>query len=211
MKTKPTQRTPRFGKQDMGVICLILLLAEVTLILLSWILSAAGVEGVRSLLSGEGVRWFVGDFARMVASPLLVWLILLLMAIGAFLRSGLTSLWHEGRFRMVSYRDRTAFRVSLVLLLAIIAAIFLLTVIPHAVLLSVSGSLFPSPFSRSIVPIIAFGITLVSIAFGMISGRMQSLSDILDALCYGIRKYAPLLVLYIFCIQLYQSLRFVFF
>ena len=210
MRTEPVQRTPRIGKQDMGVLCLILLLAEVTLILLSWILSAAGVEGVRSLLSGEGVRWFVGDFARMVASPLLAWLVLLVIAVGAFLRSGLTSLWHEEHFHVMSYRDRTAFRVAIVLLVAYVAAILLLTVFPHAVLLSASGSLFPSPFSRSILPIIAFGITLLSITFGMISGRMQSLSDILDALCYGIQKYASLLVFYIFCIQLVQSLRFVF-
>ena len=50
----------------------------------------------------------------------------------------------------------------------------------------------------------------MSIAFGLISGRMQSLSDILAALTYGIQRFAPLLILYIFCIQLYQSLRFVF-
>lgn len=202
MKTKTSSQ--------LGVVLFILLIAELALILLSWILSAAGVEGVRSLLSGEGVRWFVGDFARMVASPLLTWLLLLMIAVGTFLRSGLSSLWHERRPRIISYRDRTAFRVSLVLLVAYVAAILLLTVVPHAVLLSASGSLFPSPFSRSLIPFIAFGITLVSIAFGLISGRMQSLSDILAALTYGIQRFAPLLILYIFCIQLYQSLRFVF-
>ncbi len=202
MKTKTSSQ--------LGVVLFILLIAELALILLSWILSAAGVEGVRSLLSGEGVRWFVGDFARMVASPLLTWLLLLMIAVGTFLRSGLSSLWHERRPRIISYRDRTAFRVSLVLLVAYIAAILLLTVVPHAVLLSASGSLFPSPFSRSLIPFVAFGITLVSIAFGLISGRMQSLSDILAALTYGIQRFAPLLILYIFCIQLYQSLRFVF-
>ncbi|MBO7130217.1 MAG: AbgT family transporter [Prevotella sp.] len=196
--------------RGLGVVLFSLLIAELALILLSWILSAAGVEGVRSLLSGEGVRWFVGDFARMVASPLLAWLLLSMMAVGAFLRSGLTSLWHEDRSRILSYRDRTAFRVSLVLLVAYVAAILLLTVVPHAVLLSASGSLFPSPFSRSIIPIVAFGLTLVSITFGMMSGRMQSLSDVLEVLSYGIRRYAPLLVLYVFCIMLYQSLRFVF-
>lgn len=201
MKTKSSQ---------LGVVLFALLIAEVALILLSWILSAAGVEGVRSLLSGEGVRWFVGDFTRTMASPLLAWLILLMIAVGAFLRSGLTSLWHEGRLRIVSYRDRTAFRVAFVLMVAYIAAILLLTVVPHAVLLSASGALFPSPFSRSIIPFVAFGITLVSIAFGMVSGRMQSLSDVLEALTFGIRRYASLLILYIFCIQLYQSLRFVF-
>ena len=202
MKTKTSSQ--------LGVVLFILLIAELALILLSWILSAAGVEGVRSLLSGEGVRWFVGDFARMVASPLLTWLLLLMIAVGTFLRSGLSSLWHERRPRIISYRDRTAFRVSLVLLVAYVAAILLLTVVPHAVLLSASGSLFPSPFSRSLIPFIAFGITLVSIAFGLISGRMQSLSDILAALTYGIQRFAPLLILYIFCIQFYQSLRFVF-
>lgn len=196
--------------RGLGVILFSLLIAELALILLSWILSAAGVEGVRSLLSGEGMRWFVGDFARMVASPLLAWLLLSMMAVGAFLRSGLTSLWHEDRSRILSYRDRTAFRVSLMLLVAYVAAILLLTVVPHAVLLSASGSLFPSPFSRSIIPIVAFGLTLVSITFGMMSGRMQSLSDVLEVLSYGIRRYAPLLVLYVFCIMLYQSLRFVF-
>lgn len=196
--------------RGLGVVLFSLLIAELALILLSWILSAAGVEGVRSLLSGEGVRWFVGDFARMVASPLLAWLLLSMMAVGAFLRSGLTSLWHEDRSRILSYRDRTAFRVSLVLLVAYVAAILLLTVVPHAVLLSASGSLFPSPFSRSIIPIVAFGLTLVSITFGMMSGRMQSLSDVLEVLSYGIRRHAPLLVLYVFCIMLYQSLRFVF-
>ena len=209
MKTKSAKRIP-FLKVGLGEVTLILLIAELTLILLSWILSAAGMEGVRSLLSGEGVRWFVGDFARMVASPLLAWLLLSMMAVGSFLRSGLTSLWQEDRSRMMSYRDRTAFRVSLVLLVVYVAAILLLTVVPHAVLLSASGSLFPSPFSRSIIPIVAFGLALVSIAFGMMSGRIQLLSDILDALSYGIRRYAPLLVLYIFCIMLYQSLRFVF-
>ena len=196
--------------RGLGVVIFSLLVVELALILLSWILSAAGVEGVRSLLSGEGVRWFVGDFSRMVASPLLTWILLLMIAVGAFLRSGLTSLWHEGRLRIVSYRDRTAFRVAFVLMVAYIAAILLLTVVPHAVLLSASGALFPSPFSRSIIPFVAFGITLVSIAFGMVSGRMQSLSDVLEALTYGIRRYASLLILYIFCIQLYQSLRFVF-
>ena len=202
MKTKTSSQ--------LGVVLFILLIAELALILLSWILSAAGVEGVRSLLSGEGVRWFVGDFARMVASPLLTWLLLLLIAIGTFLRSGLSSLWHERRPRIISYRDRTAFRVALVLMVAYIVAILLLAVVPHAVLLSASGALFPSPFSRSIVPFVAFGITLVSIAFGMVSGRMQSLSDVLEALTYGIRRYASLILFYIFCIQLYQSLRFVF-
>lgn len=192
----------------MAFTALVLLLAELVLILLSWILYAIGEEEVRSLLSSEGIRWFVGGFTTMVSSPLLVWLIILLMAFGAFQKSGLISLT-DASYQM-TYRDKTALRVAIVFLLAYIAVILLLTVIPHAILLSATGALFPSPFSRSIVPLTAFGIALVSIIYGIMSGRLRDIKDILDALSFGISKGAPVFVLYILIIQFVRSMLFVF-
>ena len=78
-----------FSKRFLALSVLVLFLAELVLILLSWILSATGMEGVRSLLSSEGIRWFVGGFTDIVDSTLLVWLIILLIALGAFQKSGL--------------------------------------------------------------------------------------------------------------------------
>lgn len=187
-----------------GVLMLLLLIAEVVLILLSWILSAMRVDGVRSMLSGEGVRWFFGNFASMVASPWLAWLLLLLVALGCLQKCGLIRQPHT------SYRDRMALRLTFVFLVLYVGVCFSLTAIPHAVLLSSTGSLFPSPFSRSIIPILSFGIILVSVSFGLISGRFQTLADVLDALSFGCRKGAPLFIFYILLIQLYESLRFVF-
>lgn len=192
----------------MAFTALVLLLAELVLILLSWILFAIGEEEVRSLLSSEGIRWFVGGFTTMVSSPLLVWLIILLMAFGAFQKSGLISLT-DASYQM-TYRDKTALRVAILFLLAYIAVILLLTVIPHAILLSATGALFPSPFSRSIVPLTAFGIALVSIIYGIMSGRLRDIKDILDALSFGISKGAPVFVLYILIIQFVRSMLFVF-
>ena len=192
----------------LGMAGLLLLLAELVLILLSWILSATGMEGVRSLLSSEGVRWFFGNFTVMVASPLLVWLLLFLIALGTFQRSGLVGVLR--RFSLPSYRDRIAMRMSLMLLVAYLVVIALLTVFPHAILLSATGQLFPSAFSRSLVPVVAFGVVLVSLTFGMMSGRFRTMDDILDVLSFGIQRGAPLLVLYILAIQFCQSLRFVF-
>ncbi|MBQ8155340.1 MAG: AbgT family transporter [Prevotella sp.] len=197
-----------FNKRFMAFTALVLLLAELVLILLSWILFAIGEEEVRSLLSSEGIRWFVGGFTTMVSSPLLVWLIILLMAFGAFQKSGLISLT-DASYQM-TYRDKTALRVAIVFLLAYIAVILLLTVIPHAILLSATGALFPSPFSRSIVPLTAFGIALVSIIYGIMSGRLRDIKDILDALSFGISKGAPVFVLYILIIQFVRSMLFVF-
>ena len=66
----------------LGGAALTLLVAHAVLIILSWLLSAMGQEDVRSLLSSEGIRWFVGEFTLMLASPLLVWLLLALVALG---------------------------------------------------------------------------------------------------------------------------------
>ena len=188
----------------LGMLMLLLLIAEVVLILTSWILSAMRVEGVRSLLSGEGVRWFFGNFTSMVASPLLACLVLMLVSLGCLQKCGLFSRPHT------SYRDRMALRLTIVFLVIYVGVVLLLTAVPHAVLLSSTGSLFPSPFSRSIVPLLSFGIILISISFGLVSGRFQTLSDVLDALSFGCRKGAPLFIFYILVIQLYESLKFVF-
>lgn len=189
--------------QLLGTLCFVLVIAEVLLVIVSWLLSAAMMEGVRSLLSSEGVRWFFGSFTMIVASPLLVWTLLLLSALGCLQKSGVFGAPYH-------YRSRLAMSVALVFLLIYVAIIALLTLSPHAILLSATGELFPSAFSRSLVPIIAFGIILFSVAFGMMSGRLETFGDILQALSYGIAKGAPLLVLLILLLQFCASLRFVF-
>ena len=189
-----------------------LVVAELLLVILSWLLSATRLEGVRSLLSSEGVRWLFGSFTEMVASPLLVWLLLGLCAWGCLQRSGLLTFspFHLFTFSPLTYRDKVAMRVSLVFLVLYLIVIALLTLAPHAILLSATGSLFPSAFSRSLVPIVCFGLCLVSLVFGLISGRLHGLADILEALSTGIAQGASLIIIYLFAIQLYESLRFVF-
>lgn len=191
-----------------GVIAFMLLGAELLLFILSWLLSATRMEGVRSLLSSEGIRWFFGSFTEMVASPLLVWLLLGLIAYGCLNRSGLLSIT-QSKFS-ISYRQRVALRVALVFLVIYVVMIALLTLMPHAILLSATGSLFPSAFSRSLIPILAFGICLVSISYGLVSGHLSGLGDILSALSSGIANGAPIIILYLLFIQFYESLRFVF-
>ena len=198
----------RKGDRRGGVVILMLLMAELLLFILSWLFSATRMEGVRSLLSSEGIRWFFGSFTEMVASPLLVWLLLGLIAYGCLKRSGLLNIT-QSKFS-ISYRQRVALRVSLVFLVIYVVMIALLTLTPHAILLSATGSLFPSAFSRSLIPILAFGICLVSLTYGLVSGHLSSLGDILGALSSGIADGAPVIILYLLFIQFYESLRFVF-
>ena len=183
-------------------IALALALAQLLLILTSWVWSAAmPLSGVRSMLSSEGIRWYLGHFAELMASPFLVWLLLGAMAYGAVVRC--RSL--QGN----SYRSSRARLISMVFLVIYVGVVLLLTASPHAVLLSASGLLWPSPFSASLVPITVFGILLAAILYGVVAGTFQTLSEVYDSLVYGLRQCVPLLPIYVLFMQLFESFRFV--
>ena len=196
-------------KRLLAYLVLALALAEVVLVLASWLLSATMAGNVRSLLSSEGVRWFFGGFTTMLASPWLVWLVLLAMAGGCLWQSGIVSI--RLPLSSLHYRQRVALRTALILLVIYAAAVLALTLVPHAVLLSATGRLFPSPFSRAFVPIVSFGVLLVSVAYGWASGSFRSIASIVSAMSTGIAAAAPLFILYVVFVQFYESLRFVFF
>ena len=195
-------------KKILPYIALSLALAEIVLMLLSWLLSAAlPASGVRSMLSSEGLRWLMGQFSMMLSTTLLSCLLLAVIAIGCFLRCGITKIFQTSR---VSYRSQRALLMGVAVLLACIGVMLLLTVTPHAILLSATGDLFPSPFSASLIPVCAFSVCVSCIVYGVIAGTFQSQKDVYDALLYGIRWAAPVFLFYILIIQLYESLRFVF-
>lgn len=190
-------------KRILPYIALALALAQLLLILTSWIWSAAmPLSGVRSMLSSEGIRWFLGHFAELMASPVLVWILLGAMAYGAVIQC-------RSNLQGNNYRSSRARIISFAFLAVYVVLILLLTVTPHAVLLSASGLLWPSPFSASIVPITAFGILLAAILYGVIAGTFETLSDVYESLVYGLRQCAPLLPVYILFMQLFESFRFV--
>lgn len=67
-----------------------LALAQVVLIFLSWLLSAAMPQSsILSLLSARGIRWFFGYFVVEEASALLLWIILGAIAWGGIRGSNL--------------------------------------------------------------------------------------------------------------------------
>ena len=185
-----------------GTVAVLIVVAELVVVLLSWLLSAMMTDGVRSLLSGEGIRWYFSHFVDFLASPLLVWLLLLSMTVGSLVKSGIRS--PQG------YRDRLALRFAFILVAVYVLLVLVLTLLPHGVLLSATGRLFPSPFSRALVPIVAFGILLLSVTYGLVSGRVRSAADVVASLFYGIAATAPLFLLYVLILQFYHSLRYVF-
>ena len=186
----------------------LLVAAQAGLVFLSWFMSAT-TGRVHSLLSAEGVRWFCSSFASMLASPILTCLLLLSMAWGSLRGSGLLHHLNPNTHHPTP-NTPSATRLALVTLLVCVLLILMLSVVPHAILLSATGHLWPSPFSRALVPMVALTLIVVSAVYGRSAHIFQSFTDIVSSWTSGVSTCAPLIVLYIFIIQFYESLLYVF-
>ena len=185
-----------------------LLLFQIMVVILSWMIKTIYPEfNGRSLLSGEGVRWFLGNFTNNVASNILVWIILIGLSWGSIRASNILQVFK--RSHTLSYRERLGFRVVLIEIMIWFTVIALLSFIPHAAMLSITGQLFPSSFSKSIVPLIAFIALFSSITYGLIIGRLRKGNLIIEALSNGIKQIAPYIIIYIILVQLIYSIKFV--
>ena len=201
-----------------------LLVSQLALILLSWLVTAAFPElPMRSVLSSEGIRWFFGSFVSNQLSPLLIYFIMAVMAVGACVRSRLydalretlsntrssltTSSNHQHK---VHYREKVGLRIALVEFIVYVIIMILLTAIPHAILLSVTGQLFPSSFSSSFIPSLSLIIIIMSLTYGVASGTIDSVAKMHKVLVGGLEVGSRLVPTYVVGIQLYMSIKYVF-
>lgn len=188
-----------------------LAVTNIIVIIGSWIVGAAVPSThLRSMLSEEGIRWFVGNFAEIMGSQILVWILLASFATGVLRTSGITEvikkIIHHER---IEYRQRLALNILVITISMIICIMAYLTLMPQAVLLGASGKLFPSSFASGIVPIILFTITITAIIYGIVSQTIRSIHQITDAICHGVSSFAPLFLIYILTAQLIYCLAFV--
>lgn len=210
-------------KSKLGWTVLVLVTAQLALILLSWLITAAFPElPIRSLLSSEGVRWFFGSFTANQLTPLLAWFITAVIAVGACVRSRLwaafctkmSGLLHrrdstDGR-QGLHYRERIGLRLALAEFMVYVVIMLLLTVVPHAILLSVTGELFPSAFSSSLIPSLSFVLIVMSLSYGVASGTVDSVARMHRVLVGGLEVGARIVPAYVIGVQLYMSLLYVF-
>ena len=188
-----------------GYAMFLLILAQIILVLASWLITAAMPDVFpRSLLSPEGIRWFFGTFTANLQSPWLVWLLLISIAWGTLRASGLLNYDHK------VYRQRNALRLVCLEFVLFIGVMLLLTLIPHAILLNVMGGYASSSFSRSILPYICLMIIVMAQSFGVVSQRLKSIEAMGEAMADGVRLSAPLFIIYILVIQLYSSVDYLF-
>ena len=191
-------------KKVLAYLALTLGIAEVVVVLVSWLLTAAMPESfTHSLTSAEGIRWFTGHFVDHLTSAWLVWLVLISITIGVVKQSRVLHFDHT------QYRQRTALRLMLFELVVFVGIMLALTLLPHAILLNAVGALIPGPFSQSIIPYICFSVMMMSMSYGIMSESIKGISQIYDAMHLGIRLLSPCFLFYILVMQLYTSVLYV--
>ena len=198
MKSKQLQR-------HLGVFIIILVVAQLMIILLSWLLSAALPDlSVHSLLSSEGIRWFFGQFSSNTATPLTAWLIVAVIAYGCLSSCGILELKHP-----LDFRQRVAIRFVVFEIVVFVAIILLLTLMPHAVLLSIDGDICSGSLANSIIPYLSLVVCVTSITYAYLSGRCNTKAELFDMLCQGNRQLSPLFIIYVLLTQLVYSVLYV--
>lgn len=196
-----------------ALVLVVLVAAHVVLVLGSWLWSAAMPESpVRSLLSESGIRWFFGTFVANLASPLIVWMVLLDLAVGACSTSGLWAAMTAAvsRNAAIDSRQRSGLRAALGLMIIEVAVVCVLVVPRHAILLSATGNLFPSSFSVSIVPVSAFVVLTCAITFGLFSGSLHNYQDVAKCAVDGGRNLKFILAVYVLAMELWCVARYAF-
>lgn len=121
--------------------------------------------------------WLRG--AENTASVWLVYCIMSLSTIGSIIFSGL-----------YKPKNRDALLAGILVAIAGIVGVLLTAVVPTSPLLGVTGTLFPSPWSHGLFPVLCVLSITVSLTYGLVAGTIHSLSDVLRMVSYGISRWA---------------------
>lgn len=197
----------------LSIAALALFIMLMFVIVFSWIASSVNSSlPIKSLISEEGVRGFMNGFTSSLANPILVCMIVVSVAWGALIYSGLyKAIGRIYKGCSVTYRQKHALIIAGILLVISFVVIVLLAFIPHAILLGVSGELYPSALFSGLVPLLSFVVVIVSLAYGISCGKLYAIEQIFKSLYFGVTLFAPLFPIYIFSMQLYFAVSFVFF
>lgn len=192
-----------------------IIIGYIVIILGSWLWSAAmPSSSIRTLLSESGIRWFFGTFVmNLISTPLLVWIVLIDIAIGTCIRSGL---WSSAKLLTKSHSklntlQKRGLRSSIELILFEMCVMSLLIFPRHAILLSVTGNLYPSSASVSFVPIVAFMILSSSISYGLLSGTIHGYRDAVACTLKGGENLKIIMCFYILLMELAAIVKYIFF
>ena len=202
-----------------------------SVVFLSWISEVYGLETlrpetgeavrVRSLLSPEGLRWFLRHaVTNFMGFEALGTVLPVVAGLGVWLHSGLADAcrrrygwpglsvrrYREAECRQLSRKERRALQSAMLVGLLYGAVWLLATFSPWAVLRGIDGGLLRSPLTDGFPLLLAAGLGVMGLFYGFISGRYRTDSDVVEGLIYLRRFMALYLVVVFFASQMFAFL-----
>lgn len=132
----------------------------------------------------EFLRYLWLHGTERAASEFLVFVILLLVAVGSIIRC-----------RLFVVRNLDGLVAATVVALVCNSLLLLSAIMPSSPLLGVTGKVFPSPWSHGLFQSLCFECMLVSLVFGLVSGTLSSPRHILELVTYGIARWPWVILL----------------
>ncbi|MBW9199179.1 AbgT transporter [Bacteroidales bacterium SW299] len=176
---------------------------------MSWVGTVYEWEGVKSLFSGEGLRWMLHSAGKLyVCSEVVPVVLVLFLGCGLFFHSGLWKICLKF-FRhkaSVSHKERHALFVSVSFFLVYFCALAVLAWGPWNLVRSVSGTLSGSSFEEGIWCLISLGIGLASVVYGFSSDTYVSDRDIVRGMAFLFAQKASYFVTLYFVLLFFACL-----
>lgn len=196
-----------------NIILLVEVLAHILLVISSLVFSSAGYP-INNILSSEGLRWsFLNAVSNVLREPL-IYLIGFFLSWGAFKRSGLDRALLRLCLGMkgvpLSFRQRRALWFVLLLTILFVVMMLVLVLFPQGILVSVTGEVFPSPFSMGLMPTCMLALVLVSVTYGIIGNTLRTFHEVVQSVYCGLGEYAGWILVYIVGAQFYACLMYIF-
>ena len=185
----------------------ILIILIVGVAFFSWIGSMFG-QPIESILSAKGLRWILSSFIdNSLRSDILGYILVGLFAYDTLVESEI--LRDMGAFmfprhihRTLSLKRRRALILTHAMLLLYIVCVAASILFPHAIFLSVNGTIEDSAFSKGLFGIIAFAIFVSGLIYGLSIGRYRSGADIIESATVTIHRNAYYFIIYFLASQL---------
>lgn len=186
-------------------------LMTLVLALFSWMGSIYGMGEVQSLLSAEGVRWWLGHVVEnYVRCPALGIMLILFMGLGIVVRSGLYGVLFRlfRREKLLSRKERRALRLALGACGIYFMLILLALLLPWNFLQGVTGAWLHSPLVEGMVYILSLGVGISGMVYGYVSDTFRRMEDVVSAMSWLISRSASYFVVLFFIVQFFSSLEY---
>ena len=201
-------------KRNLPHPAIVYLVLLVLAVFVSWIgsvveirtLGRSGGPMLQSLLSEQGIRWFVRNAASCMGNAPVGEAMMILVAVGAGKESGLfRALLHS---MTLSPRERVSLLISLITFVVIIVIILFGLFSGSNLLLGVTGAIKGGPLAHGAVFILMLALLLPSLIYGISTDTFHTASECVEALSSMIRVAASFLLTMLIAAQLIETVKY---